>query len=420
MDMKKTMATLMASEPVKKALAFLEKDAEYTLKQQLELVQVPAFTGQEEERAKYFQKLIEAEGYKTELDEVWNIFTTIPGTGDGPTVLISAHLDTVFPPETPLNIRYEGSKIYCPGISDDTRGLTEMLTILRAFREVGIRPIGDIIIGGNVGEEGLGNSRGMRHIFGKPNNIDGFISVDGACKALIIGIAGILRYKVTFRGRGGHAMGDHGMPNPIYAMGQAISGISNLPEAFAAPWTDSVSGEPWTTFNVGLINGGQSVNTIAEECSMLIEIRSVKQDKLDEVTQRIMAIINQAVNNENRRRENKPELSVSVEIKELNKKPAGWQPTESPMVQAGFTAYEALNQTLDYPTVGTGDSCIPLSMGIPAVVTGAGGTSANFHKLNEWFDPTDAHLGAFKNLLYLLALVGLDGVSAPTLPKRNK
>ena len=161
--MERNIQAIFQSEPFQRAADFLQRDARLTVEQQLELVQIPAFSNHEEERARHFKRMIEAEGYTAHMDEVCNVYTSIQGTGDGPTVYLSAHLDTVFPMDTPLQPRWEGSRIYCPGICDDTRGLAEVLSFLRAFRETGVKPVGNLILGGNVGEEGLGKI-GRAHV----------------------------------------------------------------------------------------------------------------------------------------------------------------------------------------------------------------------------------------------------------------
>ena len=222
--MEQTVRQIQQSTPYQKAAAFILEDCAKTLEQQLELVQIPAFSHQEERKARRVKEMMEEAGYTPEMDEVHNVFTTIKGTGGGPTVLLTAHLDTVFPPETPLVPRWEGTRVYCPGIADDTRGCAEILNLLRTFRAAGLKPAGDIIIGANVGEEGLGDLKGMRCFFGKnPDLVDGYISLDGAGERYCYGAMGSYRYRVTFRGPGGHSNGDFGVVNPIHALGRAIA-----------------------------------------------------------------------------------------------------------------------------------------------------------------------------------------------------
>ena len=179
--MRAEMERLLGSEAFQRAASFIERDSENTIRQQIELTCIPAFSNQEGEKSRRFKELVEKEGYLAEQDEVGNVYTRIPGCGEGPTLYVTAHLDTVFPMDTPLEPYWEGSRIYCPGIADDTRGCAEILALLRALRELGTRPVGNLILGANVGEEGLGDLRGMRHFFQRQGDeVDGFFSIDGA------------------------------------------------------------------------------------------------------------------------------------------------------------------------------------------------------------------------------------------------
>ena len=290
--MKEAIQTLLTSDKMAHAFEYLKQDEAHTIDQQIELVQISSFSPFEEKRAIRFKELLTEAGLDPVMDEVHNVYAHIHGTGNGPTLYVSAHLDTVFPPETPLPVKREGTKIYAPGIGDDTRGLAEILTLARAIKESGLKPVGDIIIGGNVGEEGLGDLRGMRHFFSKnADKVDGFISVDGAGCLICHGGTGSHRYEVTFRGPGGHSFGAFGLVNPIFAMGRAISYISEL----------RTPREPKTTFSVGVVNGGTSINAIAYECSMLVDIRSNGLKELEELDAKLQECIKRAVEDENNR-----------------------------------------------------------------------------------------------------------------------
>lgn len=421
--MKDQIKTLAQSEAMKAAFDYLKQDEAHTLEQQIELVQISAFHMQEENRARHFKKLLEEAGYEAHMDEVCNVYTRIPGTGDGPTVYVSAHLDTVFPPETPLNVTREGNIIRVPGIGDDTRGLAEVLTLARAIHETGLKPVGDIIIGGNVGEEGLGDLRGIRHFFSKnADQVDGFLSVDGAGCLICYGATGSHRYEVTFRGPGGHSFGAFGMVNPIHAMGRAISYISEL----------RTPKEPKTTFSVGVVNGGTSVNAIAYECTMLIDMRSNGLEALEDLDARVHECIQKAVEDENNRWEVERtyeadgfgdfdrEGRITVEMKPIGNRPAGSQPKDCELVSVVGAAYAELGETPDYMPAGSTDANIPISLGIPAACIGAGGIGGACHSIDEWYDSTDSYRGAQRNLLAIFALAGLDGVIEPGLSKRER
>lgn len=421
--MREKIEKLLTSQSMQNAFAYLKKDDQQTLEQQLELVRIPAYSNYEEKRAKYFKTLMEKEGYKTQMDEVGNVYTFIEGSGDGPTVYISAHLDTVFPLETCLDIKWDENKINVPGITDDTRGCAEILTMIRAIRKAELKPVGNIIIGGNVGEEGLGDLRGIRHFFSKhADKIDGFITVDGAGSLICYGGTGSHRYEVTFHGLGGHSYNAFGLVNPIHAMGRAISYISDI----------RTPQNPKTTFSVGVIDGGTSVNAIASECKMLVDMRSDGAAELENLDAEILKYIYKAVDEENDRwvmeRTYKQEgmhkfdidARVTVTIKSIGNRPVGNQPEHCEIVNIVSESYDILGENPTYMSNGSTDANVPISIGIPAICICGGGEGGNYHSLEEWFDPTDAYMGPQRNLLTLFAMVGLEGVSSPLLSKRQR
>ncbi len=428
--MKKTYETLMTSDVVKKALEIMKADEPRTWEQHQELVLIPAFSRHEEKRAKRFAEMLRAEGCEVTVDEVNNVYTVIKGTGDGPTVYMTAHIDTVFPMDTPLAIRQEGSRYYCPGIGDDTAQLAQILTLVRVIRDSGVRFKGDLIIGGNVGEEGLGDLYGVRHFFSKKENadrVDGFITFDGSSNGIVTGGTGSYRYRVDFRGPGGHSYGDFGMPNPIFAMGRAIALFSQM----KAPVDQK------TTFSVGVVEGGTSVNSIAHDCSMLVDMRSESKANLDAEDACFKQIVKQAVEEENARwladkelysdRYSKPgfvplsERKVEAEIVQLGNRPVGEiQPEDSPIVAASVAAFRAVGVEPNMRGCSSTDANIPISMGIPAVGMGGGGKGGGAHSAGEWFDPTDISARLSKNFVLLCGLLGVEGLTDPLLPVREK
>ena len=420
--MKEAIQTLLTSDKMTHAFEYLKQDEAHTIDQQIELVQISSFSPFEEKRAIRFKELLTEAGLDPVMDEVHNVYAHIHGTGNGPTLYVSAHLDTVFPPETPLPVKREGTKIYAPGIGDDTRGLAEILTLARAIRESGLKPVGDIIIGGNVGEEGLGDLRGMRHFFSKnADKVDGFISVDGAGCLICHGGTGSHRYEVTFRGPGGHSFGAFGLVNPIFAMGRAISYISEL----------RTPREPKTTFSVGVVNGGTSINAIAYECSMLVDIRSNGLKELEELDAKLQECIKRAVEDENNRWETERSYEeskdsfdhngrITVEVKQIGNRPAGSQPKDCEIVSATASAFQACGEDVEFESAGSTDANIPISLGIPAICVGGGGKGGACHSVDEWYDSKDAYKGSQRVLAAIFALVGLDGVSEPLLSKRKK
>lgn len=422
--MKQWIQNLLQSEQMQKAFEFLKEDDGKTLEQQLELVRIPAYYLQEEEKAKRFKELVEEAGYEAQMDELCNVYTVIPGTGEGANIYISAHLDTVFPPETCLEGKCENGIINIPGIADDTRGCAEILTMLRAIRNAGLKPKGDIIIGANVGEEGLGDLRGIRHFFSTnplAEKVDGFITVDGAGPLVCYGGTGSHRYEVTFQGPGGHSYSAFGLVNPIHAMGRTIHYLSQI----------RTPRYPKTTFSVGIVSGGTSVNAIPAECKMRVDMRSDGMQELEKLDAQFHECLERAVREEYERWETERsyeqsglnrfdrDAHIQVTIEPIGNRPAGNQPKDCPIVEIVSQAYECMGITPDYMSNGSTDANIPISLGIPAICICGGGTAGKYHSLEEWFDPADAYKGAQRNLLALFAMTGLDGVSEPLLPKRK-
>jgi acetylornithine deacetylase/succinyl-diaminopimelate desuccinylase-like protein len=403
----------MEQEPIKAALQAIREDAEQTLAEQLAMCEIPAPSFYEKERARYVKNKFEEIGLEdVHMDEIGNVFGSISGKEPGPTILLAAHLDTVFPMETDVTVRKEGSTYHCPGINDDTRAVAELFTIARAMKRTDLQLPGKLIAKhpvkrsgrpfhlvfcANVCEEGLGDLKGTKYIFQHMSGIDAFISIDDPQTGAIIWQAvGSLRYEVIFTGRGGHSLDDFGLPNPIHAMGRAIQKISDL----------QVPQEPKTTFNVGVVKGGTSVNTIPAEASMLVDLRSVSAEELLRLNDKVKAAIHQAVEKENARWSS--EHKVQVDIVCRGDRPAGTQNRDSAIVKAAFEATKALGIEPQMLGARSTDANIPISLGIPAVTVGRGGKQGGIHTLQEWFDPADAWLGPQRDLLLVAMLAGMD------------
>ena len=252
---------------VRAALDLLKADNAWTVQQQVELTQIPSPPFKESARAAEYKKRLEALGLRNvRIDSIGNVIAERRGAGNGPTVVIAGHLDTVFPEGTSVTVKHEGTKLSAPGIGDDDRGLAVVLAVARAFEKTGIQTNGTVYFVGNVGEEGPGNLRGTRYLFAKElkGRIDYFISVDGTGLDIASRAVGSYRYRVTYKGPGGHSYGAFGIPNPIHALGRAIAGIADI----------QVPATPKTTFNVGIIQGGTSVNSISGDASMEVDMRS--------------------------------------------------------------------------------------------------------------------------------------------------
>ncbi len=401
------VARILADPRIKAALDFLRKDQADTLAEQKAIAVIPSPPLKEQVRAADYRERLAALGFdNARIDSEGNVIAVRPGRGNGPKLVVSAHLDTVFPEDTDLTVKEKDGKLYAPGIGDDTRGLAEILSIVRALNATGLETVGDIYFVGTVGEEGLGDLRGVKALFRDHRDIDGFISIDGPQAGRISYLAvGSRRYRVTFHGHGGHSFHAFGQPSAIHAMGRAIATISELrtPE------------QPKTTFTVGIVSGGTSVNTISSEAVMEVDIRSVETPALLNIEAGILKAIGDAVDAENARWGSD---KTSVELKPAGDRPAGTQPLGTPIMQATLLVTRAVGLEPIVEEAASSDANLPISLGIPAVTMGRGGNGENTHTIREWFDPTDAYLGPQRDLLAALVLVGVDGVTEPFLAKR--
>ena len=406
-DVQDVYNLLLSNSKVRKGLLFLKEDNNNTTNEQIELTSIPAPTFQEDERGIFYESKLKRLGIKDiTIDEVGNVFGVRSGNGKGPILVLCAHLDTVFPEGTDTVAKNIDGKIYAPGIADDGRGLAAVLTVIRALNDADIITDGDLIVGATVGEEGLGDLLGVKTLFKNRDDIDGFISIEPGVPERITYLGtGSKRYRVTYKGLGGHSFGNFGTPSPIHALGRAIANISSLETPV----------NPKTTYNVGLINGGTSVNTIAETGEMVLDLRSNSQDELLSLEKEIINIINAAADEENLRWKKSKE--ITVEMKLVGNRPAGSQSPNSIIVQASAAATSAIGFEQILSDASSTDSNVPISLGIPAVTLGGGGDAGGIHTLNEYYDPTDAYYGVQKIFLTVLGLVGLKDVTQPLLIK---
>ncbi len=366
----------------------------------IELTEIPAPPFQEDRRAQRFAEMLREAGLEeVYLDEAGNAIGRRPGTVGDRVIAYSAHLDTVFPMETDVTVRYDGERMLAPGIGDNTRGLITILTVLRAMEHTGLETEADILFIGNVGEEGLGDLRGMKHLFreGGPQ-IDMIIVVDGGESTRIVyGGVGSYRYRVTFHGPGGHSWGAFGLANPHHAIGRAIS----LFDQNALPVTREGAK---TSYNVGRMGGGTSVNSIPFESWMEIDMRSGDPVKLDEIDAVFHAAMQLALEQENGEREEGPELEL--EIQRVGTRPAALGNLEGSLVQHALAATLAFGYTPELQISST-DANWPISLGIPAITMSRGGRGGGAHSLDEWWQNDNGHHGIQIGLLTLLAEAGL-------------
>ncbi|MGP7819213.1 M20/M25/M40 family metallo-hydrolase [Niallia sp. 01092] len=407
-SMEATMKQLTANSLVKKGLIFLKEDAEKTLEEQIELTCIPAPSFLEQERGKVYKAKLELLGLsQIEEDKHGNVFGIRYGTGSGPRLFVCAHLDTVFPEGTAVTVKKKDGKVYAPGISDDGRGLAAVLSVVRAFNETNIQTKGDIIFGATVGEEGLGDLRGVKGLFQDRKDIDGFISIEpGSPERIVFLGTGSHRYEVTYKGSGGHSFGDFGIPSAVHALGRAINKIADI----------QTPKDPKTTFTVGTIIGGTSVNTIAEEASMMLDLRSNSQEELLLLETKVMKLLKEAAEEENNRWQSET-TAIEVKIKLVGDRPAGTQNSEDAIVQTSLAAAQCLGLHPELSSASSTDSNVPISLGIPAVTLGGGGDYGGVHTLEEYFDPTDAYFGPQNLFLTILGLVGVKDETEALLNK---
>jgi acetylornithine deacetylase/succinyl-diaminopimelate desuccinylase-like protein len=382
------------------ALRLLETNNSWTLEQQVSLCEIPAPPFGEEARGKEYAKRLKELGMEdVRTDAVGNVYSKLPGSKSAkPLIVFSAHLDTVFPAGMDVTVKRDGDKYRGLGIGDDCRGLAVVLAVAKAFREARVTFGGTVLFVATVGEEGQGDLRGVRHLFTKelPGKVDAFISVDGTGFRITSRGVGSNRYKVTYQGRGGHSYGAFGMPNPAHAMGRAIARIADI----------QVPVSPKTTFNVGSVTGGTSVNSIPIAVSMEVDLRSESAQELAALDERFRAALQFGLEEEKKRwPQSKAPLELVIETMGL--RPAGEQSDDAPIVQKTMEASKALGIPVLATGAGSTDSNLPISLGIPAVTIGGGGRGYNAHSLDEYFEEgPDAYKGPQMAALLVALLAG--------------
>ena len=392
------VARLAELRAVHEAFAWFRANSRELEDLQLELTAVPSPPWGEAARAEWLRARFEDLGLsEVQQDELGNVFGVLPGSDpNAPLVALSAHLDTVFPAGTPIQVSREGGKLYGPGISDNGAGLVALLAIARVLKETGIEHATPVVFIGNVGEEGEGDLRGMRHIFEQPRWADAIrtmVVVDGAgtdtviCEAL-----GSRRYEITVRGSGGHSWSDFGIPNPVVALARIIDRFSET----------TVPSNPKTTYNIGTIEGGTSVNSIPESASMRVDTRSASVEQLD----RLERALREAVQEGTAATSGKKKNGLTAEVRVIGDRPAAELPSESPLLKMIRAVDAQLNNSARLQRAST-DANIPLSLGREAIAIGAGGSGGGAHTVNEWYDAAGRDLGLKRILLLTLALSGV-------------
>ena len=373
--------TVLKSKGYGAAVNILDRDHDRLIAEIIKLTEIPAPPFKEAVRAAAYRDMLEEAGLKdVEIDAEGNAMGVYPGTGPvgEPVVMIAAHLDTVFPEDTPIKVRREGTRLYAPGIGDDTRSAAVLLAYARAMKESGIKTQYDIVFVGNVGEEGPGDLRGVRYLLttGKyKNRVRAFFSMDGTDASRIVsGGVGSKRYRVTYKGPGGHSYGAFGLVNPMAAMSQTVVDFYKI----------QVPTAPKTTYAASVTGGGTSINSIPNEVFMEFDMRSESPDELAKVEQQFMEIVKRSADAENGARSMK-EGVITVDLKLIGDRPAGQTPADSEIVRTA-DAIIRVKGLEPRPSYSSTDSNMPMSLGIPAVTIGSGGKGGRSHSLDEWID----------------------------------
>jgi di/tripeptidase len=394
------------SPKFKAAMAALDKDHDRLVSEIIQLTEIPAPPFKEDVRAKAYLAMLKAHGLTSvEQDAEGNVMGIRRGTGKGgPLLAIAAHLDTVFPEGTDVRVKRSGTRLAAPGVGDDTRSLAVLLALIRAMDAAGIQTRSDILFIGNVGEEGLGDLRGVKYLFNKGpyrGRIGMFISMDGSGDGSDItnGGVGSKRYRAAFKGPGGHSYGAFGLVSPAFAMGGAMQKLGRM----------QVPASPKTTFNVGVVGGGTSVNSIPFESWMEIDLRSESPAELEKLNETMIGLLNEAVAEENKARSTR-QGAVTLDLKLVGDRPSGQTPRDSRLVQTAAAAVRAAGLTPSFNYSST-DSNVPISLGIPAITIDSGGTGGRAHALDEWIDveKTASLRGMQIALALILALAGPQG-----------
>jgi tripeptide aminopeptidase len=395
------VSDLLADERVRRAFRFFEEQSEQITGEHARVCAIPAPPFGEAERAAYLRARLRECGLEgAELDAAGNCVALRRGARERPLLVVSAHLDTVFPAGTDFTVRRDASgRMRAPGIADDGAGLAALVALARALEECEIETDGSLLFVGTVGEEGEGDLRGVRHLLTAgewARRPDAFISIDGPGVERITNAAlGSRRYRVRCTGTGGHSWGDFGAANPVHALGRAVARLA----AYPAPR------QPRTTFNVGRVEGGVGVNVIPREAVMDVDLRSESAEELGRLDAYFRRAAREAADDENAaRRAGTPPLALEVKL--IGDRPGGVTPPDSPLVRLAVEATRRLG-TRPYLDCSSTDSNIAISLGLPAVTVGAGGTSGHTHTLDEWYDPRGRDEGLKRALLLVLGTVGL-------------
>lgn len=377
---------------IRRAFDFLVDTDQSTLALQIELSEIPAPPFQEHLRGLRLAELFRSAGLvDVRTDEVGNVIGTGPGGADGSPLVISAHLDTVFPEGTDVSVTRNGDLLRGPGIADDARGLTCLVALARVLQDSGLRTRRPLLFVGTVGEEGMGDLRGVKHLFrggGEGAGAGAFISLDGAgLDRIVVRGLGSRRYRISVRGPGGHSWVDWGMPNPLHTVSRIGSRLTDLP----------LSREPRATLTLARTGGGTSINAIPQEAWLEIDTRSSVERHLDELQAQIRGVVADQLGCE-------PGLQAHVES--VGDRPGGETTEDHPLVQAALAATRGRGRMPQLALSST-DANVPMALGIPALTLGCGGDAGLAHTTEEWYWNVNGPDGPIRALHTVLLYAGV-------------
>lgn len=379
---------------VREALQRLPQQLDNILTEIVGIQQVPSPTFAEKERAEFIAARFAALGLETELDPLCNVYARVPGAAPGgrPPLVVSAHLDTVFPRETDLAIRREDHLLYGPGIGDNSTGLGGLLALAGFLQRDGLRPAADVWLVANVGEEGLGDLRGMRAVVDRFGEGARYLVLEGGLYGQLTHQAvGVRRYRLDVEGPGGHSWGNFGVTSAIHVLGSLIASIDKL----------EVPESPKTTYNVGIVEGGLSINSIARSACLWLDLRSESMSELQTLVERVERIAAAEA-----RRRSRPENGVRIHMEQVGDRPSGSIPRDTPLVVWAEQALHHVGCSDVKYIVSSTDANIPLSRGYEAVCLGLT-HSANSHRPDEYIDTTFLPQGLSQLILVTLAAAGI-------------
>jgi tripeptide aminopeptidase len=392
---------IVVSQPCRAAAAALEAGHDQWVENIIRITQIPSPPFKEEARARAFAEMLRARGLDANIDAEGNVLALRKGSQPGPVVVVSAHLDTVFPEGTNVTVRREGTRLSAPGVGDDSTGLATLLSIVDAMNAGRVQTRSDILFVGTVGEEGLGDLRGVRYLFTRGDykgRIGAFFSLDGSgMDSITTGGTGSKRYRVTFKGPGGHSYGAFGIVNPLVPLATTVSDLYKL----------DVPANPKTTYSASVIGGGTSVNAIPEQVWLEVDMRSASAAELAKLERQFLEIVPRAVAAENAARST-ASGKISADVKPIGARPAGATPPDAEIVRFAEAAYQAEGLKLE-KAISSTDANEPRSLGIPAITMSRIANGGGAHSPGEWVDVEKAPNVKLKRILLatILATAGV-------------